>query len=92
MKKLLTKYYGGEINKIEYINWDPKRIVSNFHSVSGNLGKDHLDEFQSFIQYDMGTQRNNRDDVNEYVRSQMDFEEIMTINSDYFSAPNSTRV
>jgi hypothetical protein len=27
MKKLLIKYYGGEINKIEYINYNPERIV-----------------------------------------------------------------
>ena len=30
--------------------------------------------------------------MNDYVKSQMEFEEIMTINSDYFSAGTSTRV
>lgn len=45
MKKLLTKYYGGNIDKIEYINYSVGKIVDSFHSVSGTLGKDHLDEF-----------------------------------------------
>jgi hypothetical protein len=31
------------------------------------LGKDHLDEFQSFIDYDK-TSKSRRDDLNEYVR------------------------
>jgi hypothetical protein len=45
LKKLLTKYYGGGINKLEYINYHVGKIVDSFHSVSGTVGKDHLDEF-----------------------------------------------
>lgn len=67
LKKLLTKYYGGKINKIEYINYHVGVIVDSFHSISGTVGKDHLDEFQSFIQYEK-TQNTNKQDVNEYVR------------------------
>ena len=46
MKRLLTEYYGGPIKKVEFINYDLERIVQSFHSPSGHLGKDHLNEFQ----------------------------------------------
>ena len=51
MKRLLTEYYGGSINKVEFINYHPDSIVASFHSPSGNIGKDHLNEFQQFIDY-----------------------------------------
>lgn len=51
MKRLLTEYYGGSINKVEFINYHPETIVQSFHSPSGSIGKDHLNEFQQFIDY-----------------------------------------
>lgn len=51
MEKLLVKYFGGSIQRVEFINYDAERIVRSFHSPSGSLGKDHLNEFQQFIDY-----------------------------------------
>lgn len=51
MERLLVKYYGGAMQKVEFINYDAERIVRSFHSPSGHLGKDHLNEFQQFIDY-----------------------------------------
>lgn len=45
MTKLLTEYYGGAIRGVEFINYDAERIVQSFHAPSGQLGKDHLNEF-----------------------------------------------
>ena len=45
MAKLLKEYYGGSMQRVEFINYDTERIVSNFHSPSGSLAKDHLNEF-----------------------------------------------
>ena len=92
MQKLLTQYYGGSINKFEFVNYAPDKIVQTFHNQNDHLVKNHLDEFQSFIDYNNTSKHDSKDDLNEYVRQQMEFEEIMQVNSDYFSAPNSTRV
>lgn len=46
LTRLLTEYYGGAMRKVEFINHDPERIVQTFHAPSGELGKDHLGEFQ----------------------------------------------
>ena len=51
MKRLLTEYYGGAIEGVEFINYDPEKIAQRFHAPSGPLGKDHLNEFQQFIDY-----------------------------------------
>jgi len=52
MKRLLTEYYEGSIKRLEFINFNVDLILNSFHSPSGQLGKDHLDEFQQFIDYD----------------------------------------
>ena len=47
----LQKQYSGKIKTLQFINYDPERIVRSFHSPQGELGQDHLNEFQSFIDY-----------------------------------------
>lgn len=107
MERLLAKYYGGSMQKVEFINYDAERIVRSFHSPTGHLGKDHLSEFQQFIDYgqskDQTKEKKKRSDdslldsllssespdMNEYVKNQLEFDEIMTVSSDYFSAGSS---
>jgi hypothetical protein len=68
LKKLLTQYYGGSIKKMEFVNYNPDKLVLKFHQLGeAMVGKDHLDEFQSFIKYDQT--KNSKDwDINDYVR------------------------
>lgn len=57
MKRLLTKYYGGSINKVQFVNYSPEAIIQTFaQRAAGGIGKDHLDEFSNFIKF-QGSER-----------------------------------
>ena len=89
MQSLIEKYYGGRVQRLEFINWDPDRIVRQFHSPAGELSQDHLNEFQQIIDYG-GKRHNSEDqgslDMNEYIRNQLEFDDILNNASNYFSA------
>jgi hypothetical protein len=51
LKRLLEEYYEGKVTKLEFINYNPERIVQSFHAPNGKLSQDYLNEFNNFIQY-----------------------------------------
>jgi hypothetical protein len=92
MQALIEKYYGGKVKRLEFINWDADKVVRQFHSPAGELSQDHLNEFQQIIDY--GGKRQNKSlstdqatvDMNEYIRNQLEFDDILNNASSYFSA------
>lgn len=88
MQRLLVKYFSGKIDKFEFINFNKERIASYFHDNEGDLGQDHLDDFNVAIHKykdGSGSLFPNQEEMNDYIKNQIEFEEIISHNSDYFN-------
>jgi hypothetical protein len=98
VRRLLAQYYGGEVGKLQYINYDPASLVRPFFRAPGGIRTDHIDEFQQFIDYGATGKKEGSSgprtpaaDLNEYIRSQMEFDEIMQVSSNEFFSEKAER-
>jgi hypothetical protein len=86
LTKLLQKYFSARI-KLSFINYNVRqkcqRILSN-----EALSADHLDEFESLIQYGQGGSAASTDsEASAYMKSALEFDNIIQSDfKDYFAA------
>lgn len=88
MQRLLVKYFGGKIENFEFINFNKNKIASYFHDNEGRLNADHLDDFDSTIKKYKNKSEGifpDQEEMNDYIKNQIEFEEIISQNSDYFN-------
>ena len=52
LKRILKLNFQEDVGKIELLGYDPQKMLQAFNSFTEkNLGRDHLNEFQNFIDY-----------------------------------------